>query len=470
MKKNSIILLVLFICSFSFSQPTQVLDINIGNSSSNPSNLFVHNGLIFFSADDSGGINTPGGMDLGREIWVSDGTSGGTIFFKDLNNGSSSSSPNNFFLLNGNLYFSAISGSENTLFTTDGTELGTQATTVSMQLNSPVELGGTIYFVNATDRRLYEFNGTASNPVAGSGNEYIQDYKIKAFDGKLFCYMNTSTQIGTVGTELYAYDPTLDSFQLIKDIGGGQLDSDLLNFTVLGTELYFTAFSELELWKTDGTEIGTVGISAASPISNFDNLYGWNERLFLEGDNQLWVYNPALDSVTNLSNLTGAFPNHDPSDYVELDGWLYYRGEDSNDNDGHLWRTDGSSTFQLDDTIINVDDIVALNDKLYFEGSNGTDGNELFEFDPASLSIDEFSNIDKISVYPNPTSEFINIKSSTPVNEIELRNMLGQLILKTDQEKINISVLQSGTYLIKIITDKERIIKKIVVSRSAIKG
>jgi len=463
--KNNIVCICLFISLYGFSQPTQVLDINNGNNGSIPFGLFSHNGFIYFSADDSGGSNTPGGLDLGRELWISDGTSVNTTFVKDLNNGNSNSTPNNFFTQNGSLYFSANSGSGDVLFTSNGTETGTMSTAVGL-VDIPVTLGNLTYNINDSDKKLYVFNGTSNVPVPGSGEEYIQNEQIIAFNNKLFLYLNTTSEIGTVGTELYAYEAGV--FQLIKDVAGNQLDSELSNFTVSGTTLYFSAFSASELWKSNGTEIGTEQVTVASGISGFNNYFGWDGKLFFEGDDgssdQLWVYDPTEDSVTNLSNLSGTAPNHDPSDYAELNGWLYYRGEDSSDNNGHLWRTDGTTTFQLDETIINVDDIVALNNKLFFEGNNGTDGNELFEFDPATLSIKEVNN-KNIIVYPNPSQGKITIsRKFQDVLNYELFDINGRTIKNGILENNTIQFqLKSGLYLINLKNSEINITKKLMV-------
>ncbi|MEO0555983.1 MAG: hypothetical protein AAF149_22470, partial [Bacteroidota bacterium] len=56
------------------AQVNRVKEINdSGSSNSSPNNLFVYNGRLYFGADDSSGSNT-GGQDLGRELWVTDGT------------------------------------------------------------------------------------------------------------------------------------------------------------------------------------------------------------------------------------------------------------------------------------------------------------------------------------------------------------------------------------------------------------
>ena len=63
--------------------------------------FFVYNNKIYFAADDSNGSNT-GGADLGKELWVTDGTDAGTSLVKDLRIGSASSSPSSFFEYKGN--------------------------------------------------------------------------------------------------------------------------------------------------------------------------------------------------------------------------------------------------------------------------------------------------------------------------------------------------------------------------------
>lgn len=456
---------------YGFSQPTLIKDIDtyccLGGSL--PSNLFVYNNLIYFSAHDNSGSNSPGNLDLGSELWVSDGTTDGTILLKDLNNGSANSSPNNFFVYNNNLYFTANSGSGNVLFTSNGTEGGTIATGIGAVQNI-VELDGLIYHINPTGNKLNQFNGISSSAVAGSGNELIVNNQFVAYNNKIFCYLSLSSQSGTYGSELYAYDPNTDSFSLVKDVISGQIESEIQNFTVLGSDLYFTVFQDTHLWKTDGTNGGTIEVDAVSAISGLANFYSWNGKLFFEGDDgsgdQLWVYDPVGDSVSNISNLTGTFSNHDPSDYLELDGWLYYRGEDSNDNDGHLWRTDGTETFQLDNTIKlnqNVSFMVALNNKIYFRGDNGTVGFELFAFDPATLSINSVLN-NQMRVFPNPTSSYINVSSNEFIDSIEIYDVQGKKVLTAaSQNQIDISNLNSGLYLIKLYSGIGLVTKKIII-------
>ncbi|OAD45532.1 T9SS type A sorting domain-containing protein [Polaribacter atrinae] len=88
--------------------------------------------------------------------------------------------------------------------------------------------------------------------------------------------------------------------------------------------------------------------------------------------------------------------------------------------------------------------------------------------DAALSNIDyEFKN--QLKVFPNPTSDIINIKANTNlgINQLYIYNLNGRLIKEsaTDLDKINISELSKGIYLLKVVGNENktavfRIIKK----------
>ena len=369
-----------------------------GSKNSSPANLFVYKGKVYFAADDANGSNT-GDADLGKELWETDGTSAGTKLVKDLNAGDNNSTPNNFFEYKNLMYFSASNGAvRNALFSSDGTAPNTSATGGSFIFN-PVVFNDIVYYVNTTDGNgLYQFDGTDQANVVdmGTGDESLVGGQFIVFGGKLLCYMSYSTDKATKGLELYEYDPATDVFKLIKDITGDNKSSSISEFTVLNNVVYFEALNAL--WKTDGTTAGTVAVEAAATasISDVKSLYAWNGALFFEGDDgsgdQLWKHNPTDNTVTKLSNLTGTNSNHDPGDYAPTIDYLYYSAKDAEDTKVHLWRTDGGTTVeQLDNTIVDVDEIIILNNMLLFEGDNGTTGNELYGYILPDVSVTSIS-------------------------------------------------------------------------------
>lgn len=72
------------------------------------------------------------------------------------------------------------------------------------------------------------------------------------------------------------------------------------------------------------------------------------------------------------------------------------------------------------------------------------------EFKTLSVSEPEFLSQKSTLIYPNPTSDFVNIESKNQINSIELYNLSGQKILSSISDKINISHLNKGIYLLKI--------------------
>ncbi|MCG8581728.1 MAG: hypothetical protein MI866_17520, partial [Bacteroidales bacterium] len=335
------------------AQVTLVKDINPGTGNSSPGEIFVFGDHFYFKADDANAA-----VDHGSELWKSDGTTDGTVLVKDIRSGSSNSGPFDFFTLNNELFFTANDGVANP-WKTDGTEVGTVKVTTGPTILAPVELEGVVYYkhtntLDGISNDLWQFDGVSQTAVADAGTTEENIFDFAVFQSKIFLYANTAADDATYGNELYVYDPATDLFTLVKDITGDDANSGISNFTVLGDKLYFEALGGL--WETDGTTDGTIAIASAATLSGVNNLYAWNNLLLLEGDNttdgdQLYVYNPADGTTTNISNISGTNSNHDPSDYCPYNGYLYYRGEDANDTNGHLFRTNGTTIEQLDNVV-----------------------------------------------------------------------------------------------------------------------
>lgn len=470
------LLLAITMIAFLTGNAQVMLLKEINNSAalnSNPSNLFVFNNKIYFSADDSSGSNTPGNVDLGAELWVTDGTANGTTFFKDLRTGSDNSSPSFFFQFNNTMYFSANTGNGNVLFSSDGTVEGTVANGGSFVFN-PTELDGLIYYINTTDSNgLYQFNGTSQAKVANTGTEHVNfiGAVITAFNGKIYGYGFTAADDPTIGRELYSYDPATDTYTLVKDITNSDADSGISNFVNIGNELYFEALGKV--WKTDGTANGTVEVTAANSLSGTDFYFNWNGVLFFEGDtgtsnDQLFKYDPNTDTITNVSNITGSTAtggnNHDPEDYAVVGNYMYYRGEPADDTNGYLYRTNGTTSELITSAIKDIDDIVVLNGKLYFEGDNGTTGNELYMLDPTTLSIESVSK-NTLQIYPNPASEFIQIASEYLNSSYKIYSILGQVVKEgtITSSQISVSGISKGNYILKVSQDDKVATQKLII-------
>ncbi|TYB77180.1 T9SS type A sorting domain-containing protein [Bizionia myxarmorum] len=82
------------------------------------------------------------------------------------------------------------------------------------------------------------------------------------------------------------------------------------------------------------------------------------------------------------------------------------------------------------------------------------------------LSVDDFS-LKSISVTPNPAQDYINIDFPNSISNYttELFDIAGKLVLKSNNvERLNVSKLHSGIYILKISTDTGSVSKRIIKS------
>ena len=83
----------------------------------------------------------------------------------------------------------------------------------------------------------------------------------------------------------------------------------------------------------------------------------------------------------------------------------------------------------------------------------------------SSLSTEEVFT-DKFSVYPNPSSDVLNIRTNETIDKTALYNMLGQLVYskKTSRNQINVSNMKPGIYFLKIYSGNKTATKKVIVN------
>jgi hypothetical protein len=68
--------------------------------------------------------------------------------------------------------------------------------------------------------------------------------------------------------------------------------------------------------------------------------------------------------------------------------------------------------------------------------------------------------ISKISIFPNPVSDILNIQTSLQIEKIEITDVFGRLIYRGVQKTVNCSEFTDGIYFVRIFTTSEIIDKK----------
>ncbi|MFM2394332.1 MAG: hypothetical protein RLZZ546_2314 [Bacteroidota bacterium] len=66
------------------------------------------------------------------------------------------------------------------------------------------------------------------------------------------------------------------------------------------------------------------------------------------------------------------------------------------------------------------------------------------------------------NIFPNPTSGLLNIETDGTITKINLYNSVGSLVSSTTEKIIDLSNLKNDVYTIEIVSDGNRIAKKVV--------
>jgi len=84
------------------------------------------------------------------------------------------------------------------------------------------------------------------------------------------------------------------------------------------------------------------------------------------------------------------------------------------------------------------------------------------------LTIDNEKHIrPEVTIYPNPATDIVNVKSGMPINSVTVYNYAGQLIVNEDVNAmiyhLNTSQYLPGIYFFRIETGEGSISKRIII-------
>lgn len=213
-------------------------------------------------------------------------------------------------------------------------------------------------------------------------------------NGTLYFYANYPPN----GTELWKSDGTDAGTVMVKDIGPGTINgisSVYAPANVNGT-IYFAANDNttgIELWKSDGTEAGTVMIKdirpgslgsmslAKSPL--FTNVNGILYFVASDGINgeELWKSDGTDAGTAMVKDIKSGSGNPDIKYLTNVNGILYFAAN------GELWKSDGSEAGTVMVKDINTSGIsepsylTNANGTLYFQASGAFGSKKLLKSD-----------------------------------------------------------------------------------------
>ncbi len=427
------------------------------HSTTDPFN-FETNSAVFLSADSTKAFFTANDGTTGNELWVTDGTTGGTVFVMDIFDGTNDSQikvapsamGNN--MKNGKLYFFAVNGTGG--FTVNGMEPwvsdGTPAGTFMLM---DIQAGYNPSSQSSNTKHFVEYNNKMYFFAAGSAGNGLWET-----DGT-----STGTQL-VYGTTIYRID----------------------EFLVRNNLLYFTHSNGPALYTSDGTTIGT-NLLTTIPNAQLNNIGTCqmvvanntmyfrvvsnslgSELFMLDGSNQLVNVKDIQTGSTN-----GIIGNiyQDRKVLQVYDNKVWFLGSDGSFSGAlQVWQSDGTEIGTIALSPLNNDggwaggngngyNIFATSFGVFMIYNNPTTGAELYFYNGLPTSLQNGTKeLTSIVLYPNPTTDLVNITSEDLIISKKIYNVFGQMIqeIQGESTKIDVSEYINGLYFVVITTKNEQ--------------
>ncbi len=308
-------------------------------------NIAVAGGKLFFMATDNGSD---------YDLWTSDGSENGTEKIAELNQSwNGALSPQNISVMGSRLLFCT----QDQLIISDGTAAGTdsiQAISSYSQGFGYCELNNKVYFLLPNgngNQELWRTDGTVAGTeqilnLATTPYHIISTESMLAFNNKLFLVAATSGQ----GFDLFAFNGNVgDTLQQIVIATGG--NSYPTNMKLYNNAVYFTAST------MTSQNIFRIGEGNNTPVELIPNAaYSWitnlsfaNDKLYFFADGANQIHSIDLNGFShNTFSMNGfILPNFFGSEQTFLigaNGKFFFQAYDSASNKQVFVESDGTQS------------------------------------------------------------------------------------------------------------------------------
>lgn len=443
-------------------------------------NSAILNGKLYFIGQDASSKG---------EIWMTDGTADGTIKVTNFLKGRvwklTTVGKYIYFIMKTGDYLMQV-------WKTDGTTNGTELVKDNLPLwNTPTFEGScndtfifTIQSVSTMDSKVWRSNGTSDGTfpitenIDGNGSE-------GGGTPGLTQYINYNNKLYFVSRYfLYETDGTLQNTKSVARLF--QAQTDLVEYSDVieaNNNLYFMFFSAdknlLSIWEFNtvnrtSAEIYTEQSTRYFSPSNFmkkDNSLLFCSSNFIGGGTSLVSLNLDNYSVSGVKHFSDSdietpfvfmkILNVYTISKIRNDDYFITSASDKKYNrKGWIYNSTLQTTENID-ALYNVRESIVFNEELYYSKDN-----KLWKY-ANNLNVEVIENKQSFKLYPNPTSDFIqiNVGNDDKVESIRVFDLNGKVVINLsnyNDNKIDISKLSQGTYIMELKLNGVLVNKKIV--------
>jgi len=303
--------------------------------------------------------------------------------------------------------------------------------------------GDNLYIAAIFDNSIYKLDWTESNPTASVLVDNIdKPNDIAIYDDYLYACLNSNNSSGDriVRIDLTASDPIAEDFVVISNPTG---------IVFRNNEMYVNSGSSIYYIDTDSNNptpleiindlevsvFGTIGVCIAENylfVSEGDGIVKYNIDLTNPIREIVATGLKYVQGITNYKDEKLLFVSYSPDMIYELD------------------IVSGVYSSLFPSNLITPFDIITSSNNLIFVSN--IEGGEVNKIDAGTLSAEDLDS-QNLFIYPNPTSDFVNIQYAEEFNKAVIFNGLGQKVHEVEMKgdaNIDIRNLPKGVYFLKI--------------------
>jgi hypothetical protein len=144
------------------------------------------------------------------------------------------------------------------------------------------------------------------------------------------------------------------------------------------------------------------------------------------------------------------------------------------------WLLEYSETFNFDETelmsdyinpfkLSDIDILLGIDphvNKLLSSVDVENNWKTIYHYNDDVASVNEKVNLIEVSVYPNPTTDFITIdESDFTIENVEVFNILGKKVKTTNKSRFSVNEFSNGVYILRINTTEGKTVTTKIIKK-----